>query len=195
VFFQKNLDWVRRASSVPENVDFRYDPLDVTKDQIRLLRIQPLQPQDFEGPPACQLFITSLAEVDNTFSALSHTRGAPPAHFRLTINGQRFNVRESLWDFLMSFSKQIAMPTLLWIDAVCIDQNATFERNHQVALMHEIYTRARRVYVWLGQAPGLIVHDFIEAVVGESRSKHLDCGSGAGKPVLKPKHSPRHIND
>lgn len=39
---------------------------------------------------------------------------------------------------------------ILWVDAVCIDQSNEEERNHQVALMTEIYRSATRVLVWLG---------------------------------------------
>lgn len=44
----------------------------------------------------------------------------------------------------------------LWIDAICIDQSRVEERNHQVAMMGKIYSRARRVLVWLGQSTPLI---------------------------------------
>lgn len=37
----------------------------------------------------------------------------------------------------------------LWVDAICIDQSRVLERNHQVALMRHIYSRARRVISWL----------------------------------------------
>ena len=42
----------------------------------------------------------------------------------------------------------------LWIDAICIDQGATTERIHQVALMGDIYIQAAEVLVWLGQGDG-----------------------------------------
>jgi hypothetical protein len=35
-------------------------------------------------------------------------------------------------------------------DSVCIDQANTAERNHQVSQMGQIYSRAERVYLWLG---------------------------------------------
>ncbi len=41
-------------------------------------------------------------------------------------------------------------PELLWIDSVCIDQTNDLERNSQVQLMREIYSKAQRVIVWLG---------------------------------------------
>jgi hypothetical protein len=45
----------------------------------------------------------------------------------------------------------------MWVDAVCIDQYDTQERNHQVKQMRNIYEHATNVLVWLGppfQGPG-----------------------------------------
>lgn len=39
-----------------------------------------------------------------------------------------------------------------WIDALCINQHDTIERNHQVKRMKHIYSVARSVIVWLGAA-------------------------------------------
>jgi hypothetical protein len=39
---------------------------------------------------------------------------------------------------------------LLWIDGVCINQTDILERNRQVQLMGEIYSRASCVLIWLG---------------------------------------------
>lgn len=39
----------------------------------------------------------------------------------------------------------------LWADAICIDQSNDQERAQQVALMKVIFSRAERVYVWLGE--------------------------------------------
>jgi hypothetical protein len=39
----------------------------------------------------------------------------------------------------------------IWIDYLCIDQSNTSERNHQVALMSQIYSLAKTVVVWLGR--------------------------------------------
>lgn len=41
---------------------------------------------------------------------------------------------------------------LYWIDALCINQQDTAERNHQVLLMSEVYSLADKVLVWLGDA-------------------------------------------
>ena len=38
----------------------------------------------------------------------------------------------------------------LWIDAVCINQGDSEERNYQVSIMGEIFKTAQKAYVWLG---------------------------------------------
>ncbi|PVI07619.1 hypothetical protein DM02DRAFT_608709 [Periconia macrospinosa] len=58
-------------------------------------------------------------------------------------------VRKNLYSFLASMADEGGQQ-LLWIDALCIDQCNLYERNHQVAIMGEIYSRAEKVIVWLG---------------------------------------------
>lgn len=40
----------------------------------------------------------------------------------------------------------------LWIDAICINQDDIAEKNSQVAMMAEIYKKATRVNIWLGES-------------------------------------------
>jgi hypothetical protein len=40
--------------------------------------------------------------------------------------------------------------TLIWIDAICIDQRNVEERNQQVRLMGRVYAEATQVKIWLG---------------------------------------------
>jgi hypothetical protein len=42
--------------------------------------------------------------------------------------------------------------TVLWINAVCIDQENVQERNQQVQRMHQIYEKADVEVIWLGEA-------------------------------------------
>jgi hypothetical protein len=39
---------------------------------------------------------------------------------------------------------------LLWIDAICIDQEAIEERSQQVSLMRDIFQMAKEVLIWMG---------------------------------------------
>ena len=59
-----------------------------------------------------------------------------------------FKVRSNLWNLL----RHLRSPKLsgqFWIDALCIDQGSFTERNQQVRLMGEIYSRANRAVAWL----------------------------------------------
>lgn len=58
------------------------------------------------------------------------------------------NLRDALWGLRNIGVTSSA--TLVWADAVCIDQMNVLERNKQVKLMGEIYKRAAGVAVWLG---------------------------------------------
>jgi hypothetical protein len=63
----------------------------------------------------------------------------------------------NLWHALNSLkSKQRGTRTslTLWVDAICINQSDTLEKNIQVAMMGEIYENAATVRVWLGGRSG-----------------------------------------
>lgn len=40
---------------------------------------------------------------------------------------------------------------LLWIDALCINQEDIYEKSHQIHLMHELHLHADNVLIWLGE--------------------------------------------
>lgn len=42
-------------------------------------------------------------------------------------------------------------PVVLWADALCINQRNVLERTAQVSRMHDVYTQAERVCIWLGK--------------------------------------------
>lgn len=46
----------------------------------------------------------------------------------------------------------MSAPRVIWMDAVCVNQDDVNERGHQVRLMPEIYSRAKRVLICLGDA-------------------------------------------
>jgi len=64
---------------------------------------------------------------------------------------------------------------VLWIDALCINQDLTSERNHQVRLMKSIYSSAKHVLIWLGPA-----QDESGLVVSVMRTGHLDTSQRSG---------------
>jgi hypothetical protein len=76
------------------------------------------------------------------------------------MDGQPLFVQSNLLDFLHTMQSTaprgdpIFDPELgHWIDALCIDQKDTSERNHWVAQIGVSYSNADYVHIWLGAAP------------------------------------------
>ena len=68
----------------------------------------------------------------------------------------RISIQPNLADFLVAAVSQVqrAKAKLVleyWIDALCIDQDNVAEKQVQIALMGDIYARAKRVRIWLGK--------------------------------------------
>lgn len=59
-------------------------------------------------------------------------------------------ITANLLQFLL-VQKSVDASFWLWIDAICINQDNVLERNQQLLLMTDIYTRASRTLVWLGE--------------------------------------------
>ena len=69
----------------------------------------------------------------------------------ITVNGQETLVRQSLLGALVGVASTVrASECLLWVDALCINQDDSLERSQQVQLMKILYERAHSVLSWLG---------------------------------------------
>jgi len=126
---------------------FAYTPLDRNDDSIRLLQVSPtLSPN---GNVVCSLQHVSVKSCGHYY-ALSYIWGEDYVDVQpVLVDGEPVKITKNLESFLqharVSFSG-----TMLWIDALCVDQQSIEERNHQVLLMRKIYAGARKVIVWLG---------------------------------------------
>jgi hypothetical protein len=129
----------------PEGPEFIHSPLDSTVAEIRLVQIQP-------GPSSsiikCKLR-QSLLSTDHV--CLSYVCGNDAPANTILLNNQPYRVRDNLHSFLKT-ARADGNSDWLWIDAICIDQINIPERNRQVQQMGSIYSKARRVDVWLGTA-------------------------------------------
>jgi hypothetical protein len=67
-------------------------------------------------------------------------------------------------------------PVYLWADALCINQSNAKERTAQVARMHDVYTQAEKVYIWLGKGDpteSQRVFDFLRKILDLSELESL----------------------
>jgi hypothetical protein len=93
---------------------------------------------------------TSLPRQEKVpYTALSYTWGDSTTLHSIHIDDKPLQVRQNLWNFLHC-ARRNSLADYLWIDALCIDQSQLQERNNQVSMMGDIYSRAERVVVWLG---------------------------------------------
>lgn len=144
--------------------EFKYTRLTNMKQRIRLLKLGPGR-SDSDAEIACELFEAEFQDGqggiligDNkekyTYEALTWCWGTNPSDCLVVIEQQdstrkKMAISEELaWALL--YLREPAKSRILWIDAICIDQSSTDEKNHQVQMMAKIYSHAERVVVWLG---------------------------------------------
>src|ERR1700760_2367543 len=70
----------------------------------------------------------------------------------ITINSQAISITPNLHTALLKLRHRQSK-RMLWIDALCINQTDVDEKQQQVALMGEIYSRTERCLLWLGDEP------------------------------------------
>ncbi|RTE72596.1 hypothetical protein BHE90_012986 [Fusarium euwallaceae] len=128
---------------------FEYTTLTDPASEVRLLRLH-------DSPTEYGLDVFPLNESCPPFAAISYTWGDSRITEPILINGHTFLVRKAAWDLLKELPSLDMdcdpRPEFIWIDSICINQNNTTERNHQVRLMRKIYSSAKVVLVWLGRS-------------------------------------------
>lgn len=124
--------------------EFKYTPLNAPSQEIRILSITRSGSIEVE----CRLEDTFLEE-DTTYEALSYAWGDPSNTCAIKLNSRPFTVTRNLAIALRHFREE--PPVKIWIDAICINQRDNIERNVQVRRMKEIYEKAKKVIIWLGE--------------------------------------------
>ena len=91
----------------------------------------------------------SLIPGSGDYEAVSYVWGPSQDRVDMNCDGEMISVTRNCDEVLRSL-RGARTSRLLWIDAICINQNNIAERNQQVQIMGLIYRCARRVLVWLG---------------------------------------------
>ncbi|KAK2601456.1 hypothetical protein N8I77_010904 [Diaporthe amygdali] len=128
-----------------------YDPIS-PKGHIRILL---LHQGKFHDPIRADLTVVNLSDKPS-FDAVSYCWAD---EFRNATKCCEAFINGSIVPFPITRNCQAALRrirktdqvTRLWIDAICINQDNSKEKGHQVDLMPQIYSSARRTYVFLGE--------------------------------------------
>ncbi|KAK3698895.1 hypothetical protein LTR37_016772 [Vermiconidia calcicola] len=131
-----------------------YQRLNTSKREIRLLKLLPAESND-DSPIQCQISVHRL-DLDVKYDALSYCWGDPSNPPIIYLNDRRLPVTRNLYEALQSLRERHVVPGWLWVNAICINQASIPERNYQVPLMNDIYSKAEQVHIWLGpEAEGI----------------------------------------
>lgn len=144
--------------------DLEYQPLSNAEHEIRLLRVV----NDSSKIGAVQNLSTmkfqmTHVSLDNppSYIALSYSWGVPDLIHEIIIDDQKARVTKNLARLLVTFFAatkkasselwEVGESVYVWIDALCINQKDTPERNTQVRLMGDIYSKAKGVVGYIGE--------------------------------------------
>ncbi|KAK0105888.1 hypothetical protein ONS95_004400 [Cadophora gregata] len=129
---------------------YNYTPLDSRKDSIRLLRLHASPSADSTWPIRCSLFHTTFASAP-PYIALSYVWGQQIGSQLISIDQEHVSITPNLRHALTRLRPKPGESDLvMWVDAICINQEDIPERSLQTANMRSIYQHAASVAVFLG---------------------------------------------
>lgn len=131
-----------------------YEPLpqDSNSRCIRVLDVQAATtPHVLDEKIRAELRIVKLdAELPPRFSALSYVWGRPGTEPCSVLCGAHSVPILSNGHSALKYLRKKLGKFTIWIDAICINQEDEKEKEIQIPLMGEVYSRSEFVYVWLG---------------------------------------------
>ncbi|KAF4625374.1 hypothetical protein G7Y89_g12789 [Cudoniella acicularis] len=131
-----------------------YHRLDFDSHEFRILTLHSA-PEEFmlEGS------LTHASLIDPpSYTALSYHWGDPKHTKKMAINGVKVDITLNLYSALERIRTMISLGPkkrnnkyLLWVDALCINQDDNVEKSHQIRSMIQIYSRAKDVLCYVGE--------------------------------------------
>ncbi|KAI0205275.1 HET-domain-containing protein [Astrocystis sublimbata] len=139
--------WSSYQQRLPERAKlptYKYRPLNA--GDIRLLVIQksPYYPSVIEVK-----IVHRPINPTPDYEAISYRWGSSELTHEILVDGCRFPVTEAAFDVLLA-RRSVWRERIVWIDALCINQQDLQEKSEQVQLMRDIYGQASRVVSFPG---------------------------------------------
>lgn len=124
---------------------YSYEPLDIGQNEIRLIKLQ----DPIKSQPLCGNIIRVPLSAELRYWALSYCWGSLARKRTIILDGKTLQITVNLEDALHQLGNSYG---LLWVDAICINQEDIPERSREVLRMGDIYSLASGVVAWLGVA-------------------------------------------
>jgi hypothetical protein len=150
---------------------YRYNPLNRERKEIRLLHLDRKSLDAKDELIRCTVEHVFLDDHEPPqFFAVSYCWGSNPGEAKIVLDGKKVTVPGSAEAALRGTyrsEEQHCLP--IWIDAICINQIDVEEKSQQVAMMGELYSKAAKTLIWLGNdVEGIAesalksIHNFLE---------------------------------
>ena len=123
-----------------------YTALSIPRREIRLLTL--FRPSPSLAQVECEVHVVSLQDSPR-YDALFYVWGDPQLTEPIKVNGHQVQVTLNL-AYALEQPRHAFDTVELWVDTLCINQNEVIEKNHQLPLMGEIYSKTSQIIVWLG---------------------------------------------
>ncbi|KAI9162855.1 Heterokaryon incompatibility protein [Paramyrothecium foliicola] len=166
---------------------YQYVPFDGSRNEIRVLDLLPGQLAD---PLEVAISTVTLRENSTTpYEALSYPWGSKddplfPIILRSGFGFGQLVIRKNLYTILKSLRSPVGS-RILWTDAICIDQKNKEEKAEQVLKMHQVYSLAARVVIWLDSGSlntHALVEEAFDILSGIREGLDLDWKTGSIRP-------------
>lgn len=134
-------------------VDFQYSRLD--RNSVRLFSfVEASQDDAASGSFSVHLKdLPLLPDAQPIFVAISYVCGDLKDKVPINVNGSTLKIYRTLFRALEDL-RPLLETSLVWADAICIDQNDQGDKENQVAAIGDLYRIASRVLVYSGRADG-----------------------------------------
>jgi len=141
---------VALGSEEAEDKESQYSKLPLPEDSPHI-RLVTLKPGPWSADIECDMTVVRLGGAKSpSYETISYVWGDPTIQHPIRLNGYEFNVTENLWLALRRLRRP-SEPRVMWIDAICINQEDDNEKSDQVGMMGDIYRGCQKCTIWLGE--------------------------------------------
>lgn len=144
-------------------------------------RVLVLEPGSGQQSISCKLKFIDLNDPPD-FEAISYVWGSRRKSRTIFCNGIATKITHNLLRALRRV-RHASKPRMVWADSICINQDEDGEKNHQVALMGQIYSQAHRVLIHIvgnDKAHAPCAASLISETAAMIRQTHQEIGPGKG---------------
>jgi hypothetical protein len=139
------------APPIAQIIPSLYTALDHQGRQVRFITVEPGFPEECIK---CHVTIVSLLlDPLPPYETISYVWGNSSLRRSVIVDGHALDVPAST-EHVLRRMRSTQQARVLWIDSICINQNDKADRDYQVALMCDIYSRATKCLIWIGEVDG-----------------------------------------